>query len=87
MDGCAAYAVGCAAYAVGCAAYAVGSAAYVRSVRIRLTKSSLAEAWTELFKRLLGLHFLPYYFLPYGSLLGQYFQKMGSIFGLKSLFK
>ena len=32
----------------GCAAYAVGSAAYVRSVRIRLTKSSLAEDWTEL---------------------------------------
>ena len=56
MDGCAAYAVGCAAYAVGCAAYAVGSAAYVRSVRIRLSKSSLAEAWTELGKKSMLCH-------------------------------
>ena len=57
MDGCAAYAVGCAAYAVGCAAYAVGSAAYVCSVRIRLTKSSLAEAWTELGNKKVFLYY------------------------------
>ena len=42
-----AYTDGTAAYAVGAAAYTAGAAAYMRTVRIKLTRSSWAEAGTE----------------------------------------
>ena len=48
--GAAAYTVGAAAYTAGAAAYTAGAAAYIRSMRIKLTQFSWAEAEPELGK-------------------------------------